>query len=141
MRFKEFKQRLTEAGDLADFVEDDADHAANDALINTLREIQYSSDHAAVPKISVEALINLVRQQPGAEAFNLDTLVNARKNNDTVKNIVTDIKDDDQGTKYVFINPAEPAMPGGVGGEGEVGQTAPEKTVSSMANRALSSRS
>ena len=140
MRFREFKQRLNEAGDLADFVEDDADHAANDALINTLREIQYSSDHAAVPKISVEALINLVRQQPGAEAFNLDTLVNARKNNDTVKNIVTDIKDDDQGTKYVFINPAEPAMPGGVGGVGEVGQTAPEKTVSSMANRALSSR-
>lgn len=141
MRFNEFKRRLNEAGDLSDFVEDDADHAANDALINTLREIQYSSDHAAVPKISVEALINLVRQQPGAEAFNLDTLVNARKNNDTVKNIVTDIKDDDQGTKYVFINPAEPAMTGAVGGEGEVGQTQPEKTVSAMANRALSSRS
>lgn len=142
MRFSEFAL-LSEDGDLSDFIEDDADHEANNALINTLREIQFSSDHAAVPKISVEALINLVRQQPGAEAFNLDTLVNARKNNNTVKNIVSDIKDDDNGIKYVFINPVENTALGDLGdaGDGSIAQTAPEKTVSAMANRALSSRS
>lgn len=139
MRFTEFAL-LREDGELSDYVEDDADHVANDALINTLREIQYSSDHAQVPKISVEALINLVRQQPGAEAFTLETLIKAKQNNETVKNIVANIKDDDNGIKYVFIKPvdSDADIPGE---DGEMVKTAPEKTVSSMANRALASRS
>jgi hypothetical protein len=137
MRFSEFG---TLSEDLSEFVEDDADHAATDALINTLREIQYSSDHATVPKISVESLINLVRQQPGAEAFTLDTLQNAKQHNEVVKNIIANIKDDENGQKYVFIKPvdSDADIPGE---DGEAVKTAPEKTVSQMANRALSSRS
>jgi hypothetical protein len=139
MRFSEFNRRITE-GDLSHFVEDDADHAANDALINTLREIQFSSDHAQVPKISVEALINLVRTKPGGEAFNLETLLAAKKNNEAVGNIVGDIKDDENGTKYVFIQPVEPDEAEIPQGDAEATQTAPEKTVASMANRALDKR-
>ena len=140
MRFREFKLQLREDGDLSHFVEDDADHLANDALIDTLRELQYSSDHAAVPKISVEALINLVRSNPGAEAFTLDTLQKAKQHNEAVKSIIANIRDDENGQKYVFINPVDSDVE--VPGEdGEVSKTAPEKTVSAMANRALSSRS
>jgi hypothetical protein len=141
MRFTEFGGRLFEDDeDLSAYVEDDADHVAIDALINTLRELQYSSNHAAVPKISVEALINLVRNKPGAEAFTLETLQNAKQHNDAVKSIVANIKDDENGTKYVFINPVNTdiEVPGEDGAET---QTAPEKTVSAMANRALSNRS
>jgi hypothetical protein len=139
MRFSEFSRSITE-GDLSQFVEDDADHEANDALINTLREIQFSSDHAQVPKISVEALINLVRTKPGGEAFNLESLVAAKKNTEAVGNIVADIKDDENGIKYVFINPvnSDAELPAG---DADVTKTAPEKTVSSMANRALGNRS
>lgn len=139
MRFTEFSRQLNEDG-LAGFVEDDADHAANDALINTLRELQFSSDHATVPKISVEALINLVRNKPGAEAFTLETLQKAKQHNEAVKSIVANIKDDENGQKYVFINPVntDVEVPGE---DGEAVKSAPEKTVSNMANRALGKRS
>ena len=138
MRFSEFK-RLNEDFDITEFIEDDADHEANGALVDTLREIQFSSDHAQVPKISVEALINLVRTKPGGEAFNLESLAAAKKNNEAVGNIVADIKDDENGIKYVFINPvnSDAELPAG---DAEVTKTAPEKTVSAMANRALDSR-
>ena len=144
MRYSEFnlfEDDLDLDSDLSGFVEDDADHEANAALISTLREIQFSSTHAQVPKISVEALINLVRMKPGAEAFNLETLIKARKNNETVKNIVTDIKDDENGSKYVFIASPVPDEADTVGEPGEMGQTQPEKTVAGMANRALGKRS
>ena len=139
MRFSEFC--LTEdEDDLSSYVEDDADHVAIDALITTLRELQYSSSHAQVPKISVEALINLVRNKPGAEAFTLETLQKAKQHNEAVKSIVANIKDDENGTKYVFINPVDTDVE--VPGEdGEAVKTAPEKTVTAMANRALSNRS
>lgn len=138
MRYNEF---VLVEDDLADYIEDDADHEADGALISTLREIQFNSTHAQVPKISVEALINLVRMKPGAEAFNLETLIKARKNNETVKNIVTDIKDDENGSKYVFIASPIPDEADTVGEPGEMGQTQPEKTVAGMANRALGKRS
>lgn len=142
MRYTEFSQRLREDADLSEFIEDDADHEADSALADTLREIQFSSNHAQVPKISVEALINLVRTKPGGEAFSLDALQNAKKNNEIVKNIIGDIKDDENGIKYVFINPAEPdnTTPE-LGDDGEAIKTDPQKTVSSMANRALGKRS
>jgi len=141
MRFCEFGKLVFE-DDVSAYIEDDADHEANSALLDTLREIQFSSDHAQVPKVSVQALINLVKEKPGGEAFNLELLEKARKNNETVKNIITDIKDDDKGIKYVFIKPTDPdvAEPSEVGGGPTAGQTAPEKTVSQMAKRAAGKR-
>jgi hypothetical protein len=148
MRFSEF--RLDEdddfgmGDDLSSQIEDDADHEADAALVNTLREIQFSSGDKKLPKITVTALMNLVKNKPGGEAFDLNALMKAKQNNEAVKNIVKSIEDDDNGVKYVFINPIEPMddLEGEMGGEdSEGGKTAPEKTVSSMANRALSSRS
>lgn len=146
MRFKEF--RLDEddfgmGGDLGDFIEDDADHEADAALVDTLREIQFSAGDKKLPKITVTALMNLVKNKPGGEAFDLNALEKAKQNNEAVKSIVKSIEDDDNGVKYVFINPPEPidGLEGEVGGGEQAGQTAPEKTVAGMASRALSSRS
>ena len=147
MRFSEF--RLDEddfgmGGELGDFIEDDADHEADAALVDTLREIQFSAGDKKIPKITVTALMNLVKNKPGGEAFDLNALEKAKQNNEAVKTIIKNIEDDDNGVKYVFINPPEPIddLNGEVGGGdmGGEGPTAPEKTVSQMANRALSSR-
>jgi hypothetical protein len=139
MRFKEIFS-LKEGLDLAEFIEDDADQEADAALLNTLREIQFSSDHAQIPKISAEALINLVKTKPGGESFNLESLMSARKNNEAVKNIVGNIQDNDQGIKYVFIRPADDTENATFGQDGEQIKTAPEKTVASMAKSALAKR-
>jgi hypothetical protein len=147
MRFSEF-QPLNEdefdmGGDLGDFIEDDADHEADAALIDTLREIQFSAGDKKIPKITVTALMNLVQNKPGGEAFDLNALEKAKQNNEAVKNIIKSVEDDSNGVKYVFINPPEPidGLDNDVGDGGGTGPSAPEKTVSSMANRALSSRS
>lgn len=150
MRFKEFQPLYEDefgmGGELGDFIEDDADHEADAALVDTLREIQFSAGDKKIPKITVTALMNLVKNKPGGEAFDLNALEKAKANNEAVKSIVKSIEDDDNGVKYVFINPPEPidGIEGEVGGEegaGGMSKTAPEKTVASMANRALSSRS
>lgn len=149
MRFKEFQLYEDDfgmGGDLDDFIEDDADHEADAALVDTLREIQFSSADKKIPKITVTALMNLVKNKPGGEAFDLNALEKAKANNEAAKSIIKSIEDDENGVKYVFINPPEPidGIEGEVGGEegaGGVSKTAPEKTVASMANRALSSRS
>jgi hypothetical protein len=147
MRFREFRldeDDFSMGGDLGDFIEDDADHEADAALIDTLREIQFSAADKKIPKITVTALMNLVQNKPGGEAFDLNALQKAKANNDSVKTMIKSIEDDDSGVKYVFINPPEPidGIDGDVGGgdAGSEGPTAPEKTVSQMANRALSSR-
>lgn len=132
---------ILESRDLSDLIEDDTDHEALDQLISTLREIQFSADHAEIPKISVEALINLVNSKPGGESFDFDALNSAKQNNEAVKNIIGDIKDDERGIKYVFIKPAEPdEETPETGSDSEAVKTAPEKTVSSMAKRAARAR-
>jgi hypothetical protein len=148
MRFNEFRPLLEDdfgVGDeMGDYVEDDADQEADDALINTLRELQFSAGDKKVPKVAVSALLNLVKMKPGGEAFDLNALDKAKQHNETVKSLIKNIEDNDQGVKYVFLNPVEPIDgPAGEvgGGDGTAGMTAPEKTVSGMANRALSSRS
>lgn len=145
MRFSEFRLDEDDFGnELGDFIEDDADHEADAALVDTLREIQFSAGDKKIPKITVTALMNLVKNKPGGEAFDLNALEKAKQNNEAVKTIIKSIEDDDNGVKYVFINPPEPIddLNGEVGGGdmGGEGPTAPEKTVSQMANRALSSR-
>ena len=149
MRYKEFalfEDDLELGDDVSAHIEDDADHEADAALIDTLREIQFNAADKKIPKIAVTALMNLVKNKPGGEAFDLNALEKAKANNETVKEMIKSIDDNDEGVKYVFINPPEPiegpeADVGGAGGAGGGAQTAPEKTVSVMANRALSSRS
>jgi len=151
MRFNEFRPLFEDdfgdeyGDDPANYIEDDADHEANDALINTLRELQFSAADKKIPKIAVSALLNLVKSKPGGEAFDMNALDKAKKNDETVKSMIKNIEDNEEGVKYVFLNPVEPidGPEGEVGGgdNGQAGMSAPEKTVASMANRALSSRS
>ena len=146
MRYKEFalfEDDLELGDDVSAHIEDDADHEADAALIDTLREIQFNAADKKIPKIAVTALMNLVKNKPGGEAFDLNALEKAKANNETVKEMIKSIDDNDEGVKYVFINPPEPieGPEADVGGAGGAAQTAPEKTVSAMANRALSSRS
>ena len=64
MRFSEFRLDEDDFGnELGDFIEDDADHEADAALVDTLREIQFSAGDKKLPKITVTALMNLVKNQ------------------------------------------------------------------------------
>lgn len=131
---------LRESMDLSELIEDDADSQVEELLATTLREIQFSAEHAQVPKISVEALINLVKMKPGGEAFTLEELKKVHQNSDMIKNMIASIKDDDSGVKYVFIRPVDSDMDVDSDSDAEAVKTPPEKTVSSMANRALGKR-
>jgi hypothetical protein len=130
---------------LGGYVEDDANHEADNALADVLRRVQFSG--ASLPKISVAGLLELVKKEPGGEAIDKDTLEKSKSNNETVKGLIKAIEPDQKGILYVYLNPPEAQDDQTMGGEGEPGQggapaqTAPEKTVSGMASRALSSRS
>ena len=127
--------------DVGNYIEDDADRISDTPLINVLHELQFNAAHAEIPKIRVDSLLELVKSQPGGEAFDLDALMDAKKNNKAVQNIVADIKDNDKGIKYVFINPIEPTEETPETGEdAEAIKTSAKKTVSSMAKRAAKNK-
>lgn len=139
MRFHEFVNE-----DIDDMIEDEADTRGDSVLVTTLEELRNRARGHSVPRVRVDSLVNLIKRLPGGEMFNAEALESARKSNEAVKNLIADVKDDENGVKYVYLTPFKEDDFGGevTAGDGEkVGQTAPEKTVSSMANRALGSRS
>jgi hypothetical protein len=143
MRYSEIRRALRESDtDYSAFVEDDAENHCADILSTVLQNIIFSADHAEIPKIRVDALIHLVRNTPGGEAFNAESLKTCQQNDDAVKNLIANIKDDDSGVKYVYLNREDQfgadAME--VPGDATATKTAPEKTVSSMAKRAAGAR-
>lgn len=147
MRLREF---VTESSGLGGMIEDEAESRGDSVLLTALEELRNRAHGHSVPRVRVDALVNLIKRLPGGEMFNAEALENARKSNEAVKNLIADIKDDEVhdpaagGTsivKYVYLTPFEddPFSDSEAGSE-KVGQTAPEKTVSGMANRALSKR-
>ena len=139
MRFREF---ITEAPGIDGLVEDEAQDPAILSLIDILDQWRFRSGNLhTVPKIRAASLINLVKKEH--PQFNLETLEKAKANNDMIKNLIKDIKDDDAGVKYIYLTP----VPGEESSsETEVGDSgapkAPaEKIVGSMAKSALASRS
>jgi hypothetical protein len=67
----------------------------------------------------------------------------ARSNNDAVKNLIKDVKDDPSGVKYVYLTPSaddESEQEDEIGDK-DTPRSAPEKTVNSMAKSALAKRS
>lgn len=134
---------ISESSGLGDMIEDEADARGDAVLLTALEELRNRAHGHSVPRVRVDSLVNLIKRLPGGEMFNADALEAARKSNEAVKNLVADIKDDENGIKYVYLAPYEDDPFGdSVAGDGEtVGKTAPEKTVSGMANRALGSRS
>lgn len=140
MRFAEI---INEDSGIGAMIEDEAETRGDSVLATALEELRNRAHGHSVPKVRVDSLVNLVKRLPGGESFNADALESARKSNDTIKNLVTDIKDDENGVKYVYLATfsddgfGDESTPGAEDGA----QTAPEKTVSSMANRALGNRS
>ena len=146
MRYREFASQLNEGPldspedissyhNVTDHVEDDADHESDSALSDVLREIQFAG--AEEPKITVKALIQLVNNEPGGEAFDKFALEKA-KGSEKFKGLIKKIEPNNEGIEYVFIDPPEPIdEPEGEMGAGPDAKKA-ASTVSQMAKRAAS---
>lgn len=146
MRAREFIFEAEEEllNDSDNIIEDEADVRGDGNLASALETLRNQShDTHDVPMVRVDSLINIVRGMPGTEMFTVENLLDAYKSNETIKNLIKDIKDNKDGVKYVYLTTfaddpeSEDEMIGS-----EVGKIAePEKTVGSMAKRALGKRS
>lgn len=138
MRFSEI---ISEASSIDGLVEDEAQDPAILDLIAIIDEWRFQSGHLhTVPKLRAVSLINLMKKDH--PEFTLEILEKAKANNEMVKKLIKDIKDDERGVKYVYLTPAADED----GEETEVGDmSAPrapaEKIVGSMAKSALANRS
>lgn len=137
MRAREFV-----AENIDGIIEDEADVRGDGNLANVLETLRNRShDTHDVPMVRVDSLINMVRKMPGTEMFTVENLMDAYKSNETIKNLVKDIKDNKDGVKYVYLttfaDDPDSTELDAVGGS----VPDPEKTIDSMAKRALSKRS
>lgn len=119
------------------------------SVLDTLRNRFGDVDQE--PRVRVDSLISMVRDIPGSEMFNVDTLKDLYDENSTVKNLISSIKKDESGIRYIHLSPAI----GQVGdieidsdsstndSSGDVGSDSqgPENTVQQMSKRALGRRS
>lgn len=125
-----------------DIIEDEADSRGDGNLASVLETLRNRShDTHDVPMVRVDSLINMVRKMPGTEMFTVENLMDAYKTNETVKNLIKDIKDNKDGVKYVYLttfadDPESTDLDAVAGSVPD-----PEKTIDSMAKRALAKRS
>lgn len=123
-----------------DMLEDEADGRGDANLITTLEFLRNRAHDTHVqPRVRVDSLINLV-QTTGDQQFTLENLLDAYSDNENIKALVKDIKDDSTGVKYVYLQPfADDSEIAAIGDE-NAPRTAPEKTVDAMAKSALAKR-
>jgi hypothetical protein len=128
--------------DLNDVIEDEADQRGDNNLANALEMLrQEAHNKHDVPMIRVDSLINIVRKMPGSEMFTVENLLDAYKTNESIKNLIKDIKDNKDGIKYAYLTTFADE-PGSSDIDATAGSvTDPEKTIGSMAKRALAKRS
>lgn len=107
MRLHEFAKPLTENSGLGVMIEDEVDVRGDVALATALEELRNRAQNHSIPRVRVDALINLVKRLPGGETFTASALNDARSTNDAVRNLIKDIKDDENGVKYVYLNSVE----------------------------------
>lgn len=124
-----------------DMLEDEADGRGDANLITTVEFLRNRAHDTHVqPRIRADSLINLV-QTTGEQAFTLENLLDAYKNNQQLKGLIKDIKDDSNGVKYVYLQPFADDNEFAAMSDTEAPRTAPEKTVDAMAKSALANRS
>lgn len=124
-----------------DMLEDEADGRGDANLITTVEFLRNRAHDTHVqPRIRADSLINLV-QTTGEQAFTLENLLDAYKNNQQLKGLIKDIKDDSNGVKYVYLQPFADDNELAAMSDTEAPRTAPEKTVDAMAKSALANRS
>ena len=123
-----------------DMLEDEADGRGDSNLITTLEFLRNRAHDTHVqPRVRADSLINLV-QKTGEQQFTLENLLDAYSDNENIKSLIKDIKDDSTGVKYVYLQPfADDSEIAAVGDE-NAPRTAPEKTVDAMAKSALAKR-
>ena len=124
-----------------DMLEDEADGRGDANLITTIEFLRNRAHDTHVqPRIRADSLISLV-QTTGEQAFTLENLLDAFKNNQQLKTLIKDIKDDNNGIKYVYLQPFADDNELAALGDETAPRTAPEKTVNAMAKSALANRS
>lgn len=108
-------------------------------ILETLRN--RADDMHQIPKIRVDSLINMMRNQPGSEMFNIDSLITAFKDKEVIKNLVKNIKPDPTGVKYLYLksmsNDEDYSLDNIEANDQAVD---PETTIDQMAKRALNRR-
>lgn len=134
-----------------EFIVEDRTGPMSTNLVSVLDTIRNSfADRGQDPRVRVDALINMVREIPGSEMFNVDMLKDLYDRDTTVKNLISNIKKDDTGTRYIYLSPAigqvgdietEPEQTDMPTGSGDIEAGAgPENTVRQMSKRALGRR-
>jgi hypothetical protein len=129
--------------DASEYVEDEAVTRGDANLASVLETLRNDShDTHDVPMVRVDSLINMVREIPGTEMFTIENLIDAYKTNETIKNLIKEIKDNKDGVKYVYLATFadEPDTGDATLGAATGMVNNPEKTIGSMAKRALSKR-
>jgi hypothetical protein len=123
-----------------DMLEDEAEGRGDANLITTLEFLRNRAHDTHVqPRVRADSLINLV-QTTGDQQYTLENLLDSFKDNQNVKNLIKDIKDDSNGIKYVYLTPFADDNELAAIGDINAPRTAPEKTVDSMAKSALAKR-
>lgn len=121
-------------------IEDEAETRGDSALLTALEWLRTEAEaaNAVTPRVAVDTVINRVRNIPGNEAFNYAALDAAKKENDAVKAMIKDIKDDPKtGGKYIYLTPPESQVDDSDPlGAGSAPKGDPSKIVSKMAARA-----
>lgn len=124
-----------------DMLEDEAEGRGDANLMTTLEFLRNRAHNSHVqPRIRVDSLINLV-QTTGEQQFTLENLLDSFKDNQNVKSLIKDIKDDSNGVKYVYLTPFADDSDVASISDTEAPRTDPEKTVNAMAKSALANRS
>lgn len=126
---------------LDDIIEDEAEGRGDANLITTLEFLRNRAHDTHVqPRVRADSLINLV-QTTGNQQFTLENLLDSYKDNEEVKNLIKDIKDDSNGVKYVYLTPFADDSELFGASDGGPTKTQPERTVDAMAKSALANRS
>lgn len=124
-----------------DMLEDEAEGRGDANLITTLEFLRNRAHDSHVqPRVRADSLINLV-QTTGEQSFTLENLLDAFKDNQSIKGLIKDIKDDTNGVKYVYLQPFADDSELAALGDETAPKTQPEKTVDAMAKSALANRS
>lgn len=124
-----------------DMLEDEAEGRGDVNLMTALEFLRNRAHDTHVqPRIRADSLINLV-QTTGEQQFTLENLLDSYKDNQNVKNLIKDIKDDSNGVKYVYLQPFADDSEMAALDNTEAPRTDPEKTVNAMAKSALANRS
>ena len=127
-----------------DIIEDEADARGDMDLITTLEFLRtQSAGKHLVPRVRVDSLINMINMHTDGETFSNSSLMNAFKTNEVVKNLIADIKEDENtGIKYVYLKPIDQSDElAGSPDDVDAAKSGPEKIVSGMADKAIANRS